>query len=470
MQMKNHRRVDATLLTLLLATTLSACTSVPEQPITERVPLPAQWSRAVPQAEGDVVSQNWWRSFGSTELDALIAQAHVQSLDVATSLARVNQARARADQAGAALLPSLTGTAGVNRQASLDGGGGSASATGTRFSAGLAASYEVDFWGKNQSVQNSALAGWQASVFDADTVRLTVTAQVANAWLLSVALRERMGIAALNIKSAERLLAFVSARVRAGAASPLELAQQRGLLAGQQRQLVQLQQQAEEAQTRIALLLGQTRRAVVTSSEVSFANLRMPQWSVGVPSELVTRRPDIARAEALLAAANADVHAARAAMLPSLVLGGEVGSSGDRWRRIFDNPLYSLAAGLAAPIFDGGRLAAGRDLALAQREEVVIVYRQSIVQAFADVQFALDDLSGLQAQAESQADELAQAQTALRLAESRYRAGAETLLTLIDAQRTLYAVQDAAAQLHLARLQASVALYRAFGGGWNSES
>ena len=468
MQMKNHRRVDATLLTLLLATTLSACTSVPEQPTTERVPLPAQWSRAVPQTEGDVVSQNWWRSFGSTELDALIAQAHVQSLDVATSLARVNQARARADQAGAALLPSLTGTAGVNRQASLDGGGGSASATGTRFSAGLAASYEVDFWGKNQSVQNSALAGWQASVFDADTVRLTVTAQVANAWLLSVALRERMGIAELNIKSAERLLAFVSARVRAGAASPLELAQQRGLLAGQQRQLVQLQQQAEEAQTRIALLLGQTRRA--SPSEVSFANLRMPQWSVGVPSELMTRRPDIARAEALLAAANADVHAARAAMLPSLVLGGEVGSSGDRWRRIFDNPLYSLAAGLAAPIFDGGRLAAGRDLALAQREEVVIVYRQSIVQAFADVQFALDDLSGLQAQAESQADELVQAQTALRLAESRYRAGAETLLTLIDAQRTLYAVQDAAAQLHLARLQASVALYRAFGGGWNSES
>ncbi len=468
MQMKNHRRVDATLLTLLLATTLSGCTSVPEHPITDSVPLPAQWSRAVPQAEGDVVSQNWWRSFGSTELDALIVQAHLQSLDVATSLARVNQARARADQAGAALLPSLTGTAGVNRQASLDGGGGSASATGTRFSAGLAASYEVDFWGKNQSVQNSALAGWQASVFDADTVRLTVTAQVANAWLLSVALRERMGIAELNIKSAERLLAFVSARVRAGAASPLELAQQRGLLAGQQRQLVQLQQQAEEAQTRIALLLGQTRRA--SPSEVSFANLRMPQWSVGVPSELMTRRPDIARAEALLAAANADVHAARAAMLPSLVLGGEVGSSGDRWRRIFDNPIYSLAAGLAAPIFDGGRLAAGRDLALAQREEVVIVYRQSIVQAFADVQFALDDLSGLQAQAESQADELVQAQTALRLAESRYRAGAETLLTLIDAQRTLYAVQDAAAQLHLARLQASVALYRAFGGGWNSES
>ncbi len=469
MQMKNHRRVDATLLTLLLATTLSACTSVPEQPTTEGVPLPAQWSRAAPLAEGDVVSQNWWRSFGSTELDALIAQAHVQSLDVATSLARVNQARARADQAGAALLPSLTGNAGVNRQASLDGGSGSASSTGTRFSAGLAASYEVDFWGKNQSVQNSALAGWQASVFDADTVRLTVTAQVANAWLLSVALRERIGIAELNIKSAERLLAFVSARVRAGAASPLELAQQRGLLAGQQRQLVQLQQQAEEAQTRIALLLGQTRRAV-TPSEVSFSDLRLPQWSVGVPSELMTRRPDIARAEALLAAANADVHAARAAMLPSLVLGGEVGSSGERWRRIFDNPLYSLAAGLAAPIFDGGRLAAGRDLALAQREEVVIVYRQSIVQAFADVQFALDDLSGLQAQAESQADELVQAQTALRLAESRYRAGAETLLTLIDAQRTLYAVQDAAAQLHLARLQASVALYRAFGGGWNSES
>ncbi len=383
-------------------------------------------------------------------------------MDIASAIARVRQAEASAHIVGAALVPAITGNVAAGREGRI---GGNATVDGSAYSLGLSASYEVDFWGRNRAVRDSALATLQASTFDRDTVQLTVTAGVASAWLQAVALGERIGIAGLNLQSAERLLALVESRARAGAATPLELALQRGLVASQRRGIEALRQQAADAQTAISLLLGQAGLPAIESS--TLAALNAPAIGTGLPAELLTRRPDIARAEAQLSAADADVLAARAAMLPSLTLTGGVGTGGDRLRRVFDNPLYSVAAGLAAPIFDAGRLAAGWELAQAQREELLANYRQAIVAAFADVELALNAVVGIDAQATAQAEELAQAQRALTLAERRYRAGAETLLTLLDAQRTLYAAQDAAVQLKAQRLQASVALYKALGGGWS---
>lgn len=423
--------------------------------------LPAQWTQQS-QGGGDAISQHWWRSFGSDELDAVVAQAQAQSWNVAEATARVRQAAARLGQAGASLLPEVTGGISATRQKQS---GEQASSAAHRFGATLSASYEVNFWGKHQAGRQAAQAGLQASVFDRDTVQLTVTAGAASAWLQSVALRERVDIAHLNLQSAERLVQLVESRARAGAASPLDLAQQRGLVAGQRRSLSSLQQQALDAQATLAVLLGQTGPADVVA--IHLLDLQMPRVGAGVPAQLLVRRPDIARAEAQLAAAQANVQVARAAMLPSLTLTGSVGTGDDNVRRIFDNPLYSLAAGLTAPIFNAGRLAAGKELALAQREELLATYRQTIVQAFADVQIALHAVAGIDAQTQFQAEELLQSQKALSLAEVRYRAGAENLLTLLDAQRTLYAAQDAAAQLRLARLQAHVSLYKALGGGWS---
>jgi outer membrane protein TolC len=153
-------------------------------------------------------------------------------------------------------------------------------------------------------------------------------------------------------------------------------------------------------------------------------------------------------------------------MLPRVTLGAGVGMANGRLRALFDSPLYSLAAGLAAPIFDAGRLAAGRDLAVARREELLAGYRAAVVAAFGDAATALDAVSAIDRQRDAQAQALAQARRAFTLAQSRYRAGAETLLVLLDAQRTLHAAQDASVQLKALRLQASVALYRALGGGW----
>lgn len=443
----------------VMALLLMGCASPQLERVDATQPLPAQWRNVAPA--DSTTDPHWWRAFGSEELSTLIVQAQVQSLDVAAAVARVRQAEASARIAGAALLPAVTASLNASREGRF---GGNASVDGSAFGVGLAASYEVDVWGRLRASRGSALATLQASRFDRDAVQWTLTAALASGWVQAVALHERIGIAERNLASAERLLALVTSRHRAGAATSLELAQQRGLVASQRRSLEALRQQVGQARTAVALLLGQTDALDlrVTSLEV----LRVPAIGAGVPTELVARRPDIARAEAKLAAADASVATARAAMLPSITLTAGVDTSGNRLRRVFDNPLYSLAAGLAAPIFDAGRLEAARDLALAQREELIASYRAAIVAAFGDVEVALDAVAGLDAQMAAQADELAQAQRALVLAESRYRAGSETLLALLDTQRTLYTAQDAAVQLRALRLQAAVALFKALGGGW----
>lgn len=426
----------------------------------QSVALPAQWSVSN-DVTRSAAGMDWWRGFGSEELNALVSAAQEQSLDLAAAVARVRQAEASARVAGAVLLPALSGNLDATREGRMRG---RADVDGTVLSAGLSASYEVDFWGGNRAVAAAAKASLQASTYERDTVRLTVTAGVANAWLQAVSLHERGAIGQRNLDSARRLLALVESRARAGSGTQLELAQQRGLVAGQRRALAALRQQETDARTAIALLLGQTGTPIIASQTLEA--IQVQRTGAGLPSLLLTRRPDIARAEAQLAAASADVQAARAAMLPRLTLTAGIGSSDERLGRMLDNPLYSLAAGLAAPIFNGGRLAGERDLALAKREELLAGYRAAIVAAFCDVEVALNAAAGLDAQAAAQAEELAQAQRALTLAEARYRAGAETLLVLLDSQRTLYAAQDAAVQLKALRLRAVVDLNKALGGGW----
>lgn len=425
--------------------------------------LPTAWSQAAP-TQTDAVTQQWWQSFGSAEMNALVEQAQTQSLDIAAATARVQQAQASAVQAGAALLPEVIGTADASRNARLNR---SASTNASRFGVGIAASYELDFWGRNKAAHDAARLDVQASEADRSTVQLTVTAAVANAWLQATALQERIAIARNNHDTASRLLRWLESRHRAGAATALELAQQRGLVAAQQRQIAALEQQMEDARTAISVLLGSTASQPQIASAGIWFGMKEPSVNAGVPSDLLARRPDIARAESQLASANANVQAARAAMLPRLTLSAGIGTGGDQWRRMFDQPLYNLAANLVTPIFDAGSLRAGTELAIAQREELLAQYRQSIVAAWADVELMLNAVQGLEQQSAALSQELEQAERALKLAERRHAYGADTLLPLLDAQRTLYAAQDAAVQLKLARLQARVGLYKALGGGWN---
>ncbi len=445
------------------AATPAADSSLPE--------LPGQWKSVAAEAvvAGAPLAPShgaldWWRGLGSAELDALLVRALDQSHDIAAATARVRQAQASARIAGAALLPEMAASMDAGRQGRL---GGRAFVEGSTYAARLSASYEVDFWGGNRAMRDSALDELAATRFDGETVRLALLAGTASTWVQAVALSERSSIAERNVRSAQEILAVVRAQYEAGAATELDVAQQGALLYSQQRGLEALRQQAGQARVALALLTGQAMDVPVTTPNLE--GISLPAINTGIPSDLLLRRPDVASAEARLAASDADVRAARAAMLPSLVLSAGIGAGGTNPAGIFDNPLYSLAAGLTAPIFNAGRLEAGHDLARAQREERLAGYRQAIVAAFADVQAGLEAMQGMQAQRKAQDQELAQAQLALRLAEARHREGAETMLTLLDAQRTLYAAQDTAVLLKALHLQAAIDLYRALGGGWASE-
>ena len=454
----------AALLATALATGGCATKATPEAPLPAT---PAQWRYAPPDRAGaDPVSIDWWQSLGNAELDALVRRARADNPGIAAAYARVQQARASVTIARAPLLPELTGSADARR---YGGSGISSGDSSDNFRLGLAASYEVDLWGGNRAAAGSAAASLRAAGFAQDAVTLSVTGEVALAWLQTVSLRERIAIATRMLDNARGVLAVVDARQRAGSATALELAQQRGLVAGRERTLRLLAQRANDSQVALAILLGQSASSFEIST-ASLAGLRDPAIDSGLPAELLTRRPDLAAAEARLAAADGNIAVARALMLPRLALTASATGQSDRLHTLFENPVYAIAAGVLAPIFNAGRLAAGHDMAIAQKQELLADYRRAIVAASGDVEVALNTIAGVGAQRIAQDEELAQARRAFALAERRYRAGAETLLIVLDAQRTFYAAEDDAAQLRLAALQGSVLLYKALGGGWRPDT
>lgn len=455
---------------LTLSLCLAAC-STPTPPASDITPPqawqgPAQPAQALPDTQ-------WWQAFASPELDRLIERARLNSHDLAAATARVRQAQANAVIAGAPLLPELQLGLDGSRQRLLRGEGNdqldasSSERTSTSFDMQLAASYEIDFWGGLRATRASALRSLDASRFDRQTVELTLLGAVAESYLQGLALDEQLRIARLNLENAHDVLGVVEARERAGSATLLELAQQRSLVAAQQRQLPLLAQRVQDNRVTLATLLGDPVQQLPATQQ-SINTLRWPGIGSGVPSELLGRRPDIAAAEARLAAASANVQVARAAMLPRLVLGANLGSGARTLANVLDSPYYTLTAGLTAPIFNNGRLRAERELASAEQQELLQDYRASIVNGFADVEKALNAISGVERQRQWQDEEVTQARIAFNLAEQRYRAGAETLLSVLETQRTLYLAEDEQAQLRLARLQGSVALYKALGGGWQA--
>ncbi|MDD2061314.1 efflux transporter outer membrane subunit [Pseudomonas sp. GD03860] len=457
---------------LSISVLIAACSATPTPPQSD-LPTPAQWQSQLANPDQPLPGEHWWQQFASAQLNQLIQQARHKSFDLAAAAARVRQAQASAVIAGAPLLPEVKFGLDASRQRLLRGDGfdqldaSDYERTSTSFDTRLSASYEIDFWGGKRAARDSALHGLDASRFDRQTVELTLLGGVANSYLQSLALAEKVRIARLNLANAKDVLNLVQTRFDSGSATALELAQQRSLVAGQARQVPLFEQQLQEARITLATLLGEPVQRLPPIQE-AIEGLRWPGIGSGVPSDLLSRRPDIAAAEARLAAARADVTVARAAMLPSFTLGADVGSGADTFARILRSPYYTLSAGLTAPIFNNGRLSAERDKARAVEEELLENYRASIIAGFADVEKALAGIGGVDNQRQWQDQEVEQARIAFALSQNRYRAGAETLLTVLETQRTLYQAQDQQVQLRLARLQGSVALYKALGGGWQA--
>lgn len=458
------RRLAPVLATSLLLA-LSAC-AVTEPATRADLAVPAGWIE--PAANGALQPDTqWWHGFASSRLEFLVAAAVADNPDFRAAVERVRQAEIALRVAGASLLPSagIGGDTGWRRS---DPGDGGRSVDSESSGASLSISYEVDLWGRIAASVRGAEASFAASRHDHDAARLTLVASVANTYFQLLAARERLVIARDNLAIAERVFGIVEARYRNGAASALDVSRQRSTVLAQRAALLPLETLERQTHSALALLVGQAPQDFSLAAE-SFTTLAIPPVTPGLPAELLTRRPDLASAEAQLAAADADVAAARAALLPRIDLAGSAGLASTALLSLA-NPASTLGltAGLTHSLFDGGRLRDEVEAARSRRRALVENYRSAVHVALKEVEDALGNADRDRRLEDSQQEISREAARSLRLAEMRYREGADELLTVLDAQRTLFQVQDQLAQLRLSRLTGTVVLYKALGGGWSS--
>lgn len=434
------------------------CSSKNDLENEKKIDLPKEWNKSFENSENEI-SQTWWKNFGSKELDFLISQAENESLDLQVAIKKIEQAKASAKIAGADLYPQIGAGLSASKEGRLNHSGDVNS-----FSSTLNVSYEIDFWGKNRAFYESASENLKATIFQKDAIQLTIVSNVAMIYLNIIALNDKVNIAKLNLQTAKELFELVESKYKLGASTQLEFTQQEIVLLQQKRVLASLEQELIEANKTLAILLSKTNN--LEFKKVFLQDLKIPKVSLELPSNLLLRRPDIAQNEALMKSANANIDVARANFLPNLNLSGSLGTSGEKFSNIFDKPIYSLVSTLSIPIFYGGKLEANYDLAKTQYEEMLLNYRQTIINAFWEVQIALNDIDNIDKQIILQNKELEQSQLAFNLAKSQYEAGAKTLMDLLDTQKNLYSAKDIAVELKLKRLLLSVELYKVLGGGW----
>lgn len=460
--MKTSRLIPLSLSLILLA----SCSMTPDYQRPD-VQTPQQWSGAQDTASQNnpaTLAYDWWQVFGSDELNALMDQALSYNTDVRAGVQRIEQARASLKIAGASLIPDASGSAGASR--SKNNPTTDKTTYATTLNAAVNVSYELDLFGANRAGLDAAQAGYEGSIFDQESLKLALMGDVASGYFTLVNLRERLKIADSNLSNARDVLRIIEARVREGAESDIEAAQQRSSVASNEASREALVEQISNAENALAVLLGQPPQSM-TIERARLDGLNVPSIAAGQPSELLERRPDLRSSEAALLAANANIGAARAAFFPSisLGLGNSISLAG------FGDPsatALSLASSLSVPIFQGGRLQGGLDQATARQLELVETYRGDVLGAFQEVEDALAAVKAAQSRETSLRTAMEQSRRAYTLSKSRYDAGSIDYQTLLDTQNAQLSAEDNYAQARLARLTAAVNLYRTLGGGWVS--
>ena len=414
---------------------------------------------------------DWWRGFSAPQLDELIAQAQAANFDLAAAVARIRQADAQARIAGAPLLPTLGATGAITREREPPAASGKKvirPGDFTTINPGLAASYEIDFWGKNQAALEAAQATALASRFDRQTVELTVVTGVATTYFQILELHDRLAVAEANIASAEIVLKALQTEQTVGTATALDTAQQETTLAALEAQIPPLRQQLQQSIDALAILVGRPPETVDVAGG-TLASLTQPTVAPGLPSELLARRPDIAEAEAQLKSAHANITVARAAFYPSINLTASGGVASTALTGLLGPTglFYALSAGVTQPIFEGGALEGQLEFSKARYDELLQDYRKSVVSAFSDVEDALVAVQQTELQVQRQQDAVNKAQRAYDISLAQLQAGTVNLLTVINTENALFPAQDALVQAKYAHLQSIVSLYKALGGGWS---
>jgi len=448
---------------LLLVSLAGACTVFPPpERAKDPVGLPARYHRTV---NGSTSVDAWWRSFGSQELNRLMEAALKGNFDLRSAWARLRQARAEAVKARAGLFPAL--------DASLEG-----SKTRTyadrelisdreAWSLGLAASYELDLWGKLSSENRSEILTAEAAQGDVRTSALSLAGELALAWVDLLAIREEARVLRGQIRTNEDLLRLQVVRFEKGSASALEVTQQRELLASSKSDLPSLKAREQLALNRLALLVGRADPQAVHIEQESLPR-PIPLPGAGIPADLLAKRPDVRAAFLRLQASDWEVSAARADRLPRLNLSARAALSSDGFQAAWGDWLTSLSGDLVGPLLDAGLRKAEVERSKAVAEERLAAYAATVLEAVREVQDALANEAGQRERVSRLQEELRAAEQARRQARLRYLKGQSDFLNYLTEQRS---VQSLERRLIVARadlVSFRVALYRALGGGWES--
>jgi len=470
-------RIAPALAAVLLAPGLSGCILGSEKPELN-LEVPAAYREGSPRApDAAVPALDWWRGFRSKELTSLMEDAQIFNLDIAVAVAQIVQADAQVGVSGSPLLPSITGTATAEREhfgsqtgSSSGLGTGTSGSTFSQYSAGLTASYMIDFWGKNRATLYAAEESATAARYNREVVTLSTIVTVANTYFQVLAAQDELRVARRNLAAAERILTLIKQQFAGGTASQLDLSQQEALVSTERAAIPPLEVTLRQNIAALALLVARAP-ANFNVNGGALTSIVVPRVTPGLPSELLYQRPDIRQAEAQLASSNFSVESARAAFFPQIQLTGTTGVQSAALASLFGPGawFYTLSAGLTQPIFDGYLLESQLKQAKGVQLQDLQAYRKSVLSAFADVEKALVALTQYTLQERLQIEAVKNSQRAFDVSETQLRAGTVNLITVLQTQQTLLTAENTLAQVRLTKLLAASSLFQALGGGWTPD-
>jgi len=443
-------------------------------------PVPAKWDVAEPWRESapkdGVAKGEWWAVFRDDDLSALEKQALDANQTIKVAAARLEQARASAAVQIATQFPTLSTSPSVQRQR-LSGNRPASSNFPVRSPVSqtnnvlpFTVAYEVDLFGRRRRNIEAAQASYQGTAAALENVRLVITAELAGDYFTLRQLDTEMGILNRTVETLQKALQLVDSRHKGGVASGLDVAQEETLLNTTRTQAILLQQQRKQFEDAIAVLVGKPAPDFhIANKEL---NAEPPALDAGLPSDLLERRPDIAEAERQMAVANAQIGIAKAAYYPSLNLFGNGGWQAADIAKLANvqSTFWAVGANVAETIFSGGSRRAQVQFAKAGYDASVASYRDTVLNAFREVQDDITGLTVLNQAKQSQQQAVDAARRTLDIASNRYTGGLVSYLDVVNAQQNLLNNEQELAVIQGQKLVTSVLLIKALGGGWDASS
>jgi multidrug efflux system outer membrane protein len=447
---------------LLLALCLSGCASAPDgKPEPRALPVPAAWAEAAVDS-AQAAKIHWRQYFPDPALQTLIAQALDNNRDLRVAAARVEEARAQYGISQAERMPSV----GLTGSATLLGlPANSTQATSERYDLGASMlSYEVDFWGRLARLSEAARSNYLATEEARRWVHISLVGDVASAYFAWLQARDSTELARSTLELRQQTLHIIGKGKEGGVGFDLDYQNAIALEEGARSNLDGALHQQTVAQNRLSFLIGHAQQPLPEAGSLSDQQLDA-RLAPGLPSEVLLLRPDVAAAEQKLLAAQANIGAARAAFMPRILLTASAGVASAGLGSLFDGLAWVFQPSITLPLFDGGRLSAGLELAEARKVVAIAEYERTIQMAFREVADLLSSRQVLSKQLQSALSSRKAQGKLLEIANARYAIGFSSYLEVLEAQRAFLGASQSVVQLRRAQLDAASQLYKALGGG-----